>query len=171
FEWPVNYAALSALEHDTDRQFATGSVLSYDSTSQSVEIGDEDNLKQMLDSVLFSGRPGLEFCLNGGNALQSVLISSHEFLSEKARERLLEIMMEDVSPKTKARATSSPRFSVAHRCAHKDPLRSAWSEATELHPLQVLYEKASQAGVLVGKRPPLALFANGKTSGIYVGMG
>ncbi|KAF4735838.1 Spindle pole body component alp6, partial [Perkinsus olseni] len=130
FEWPVNYAALSALEHDTDRQFATGSVLSYDSTSQSVEIGDEDNLKQMLDSVLFSGRPGLEFCLNGGNALQSVLISSHEFLSEKARERLLEIMMEDV-----------------------------------------LYEKASQAGVLVGKRPPLALFANGKTSGIYVGMG
>ncbi|KAF4675201.1 Spindle pole body component alp6 [Perkinsus olseni] len=130
FEWPVNYAALSALEHDTDRQFATGSVLSYDSTSQSVEIGDEDNLKQMLESALFSGRPGLEFCLNGGNALQSVLISSHEFLSEKARERLLEIMMEDV-----------------------------------------LYEKASQAGVLVGKRPPLALFANGKTSGIYVGMG
>ncbi|EER16490.1 actin, putative [Perkinsus marinus ATCC 50983] len=37
--------------------------------------------------------------------------------------------------------------------------------------LQVLYEKASQAGVLVAKRAPLALFANGKTSGIYVGMG
>ncbi|EER08399.1 actin, putative [Perkinsus marinus ATCC 50983] len=131
FEWPVNYAALSSLEHANDREYVTGSILSYDNTSQTVGMGDEDNLKRILESVLFSaGGPGLEFCRDGGNALQSVLLSSHEFLSEKARERLLEMMMEDV-----------------------------------------LYEKASQAGVLVAKRAPLALFANGKTSGIYVGMG
>ncbi|KAF4675728.1 Spindle pole body component alp6 [Perkinsus chesapeaki] len=129
-QWPVDLNALSVLEHNAIPEYMPRSVLSYDSTSQTLGIGDEDNLKLMLESVLFSGRPGLELCLNGGNALQSVLISSHEFLSERARERLLELMMEDV-----------------------------------------LHDKASEAGVLIAKRPPLALFANGRTSGIYVGIG